>query len=198
MLRCYLHLMLKLMKKLVVFAHQRGWPIKIGKWGKGTPGLVCKQTDFIDGIASFLLLNERGEIVSERMVFIQNNEVVNASLTSEDSTYSKRKKVKLNLKVKEKWWKGDCSVAVTDNADVCPDSCVNILSSMLLASDLKGYIENPNWCFNGVGDEDGAFRKTALDILMMTQGWREYDVSKAWGGDYREPSPIPELWQEQV
>ncbi len=183
-------------EKLIVFAHQRGWPVKIGKWSKETPGLVCKQTDFIDGTASFLLLNERGEIVSERMVFIQNKEVVETSLISNDSIYLKRKKVKLNLKVKEKWWKGDCSVAITDNTDVSPDSSTNILTTLLLTSDLRGYIENPNWYFNGIGNEDKVLRKTALDVLMMTQGWKKYDISKAWDEDYHEPSPIPELWQE--
>lgn len=183
-------------EKLIVFAHQRGWPVKIGKWSQTTPGLVCKLSDFINGTASFLLLTENGQIVSERMIFINHGESVHATLKSNDSIYSSRQKINLSLIVKEKRWKGDCSVAITNNADVAPDSCINLLSSLLLTSDLQGYIEEPTWYFKEMENVEDQTRQNALDILMMTQGWKKYDISKAWAENYHEPSPIPELWQE--
>ena len=41
----------------------------------------------------------------------------------------------------------------------------------MLSSDLKGFIENPSWYF----DSDAPERDTALDLLMLVQGWERYD-----------------------
>ena len=46
----------------------------------------------------------------------------------------------------------------------------NMLTDMLLASDLKGFIANPIYYF---ANEDEK-RKNDLDVLMMVQGWRKY------------------------
>ena len=83
---------------------------------------------------------------------------------------------------------GNFSLAVTDKRDVRVDSTITILSSLLLASDLRGYIEDPAWYFK---DEE---RKTqhALDVLMLTQGWRRYDMAKVFRGAYTRPAIQPE------
>jgi len=47
----------------------------------------------------------------------------------------------------------------------------DLRTSMLLSSDLKGFIENPSWYF----DSDAPERDTALDLLMLVQGWERYD-----------------------
>ena len=174
-------------EKLLVVAHQRGWPVKVGDWQKKTPGLVCNVEDFIEGVASFLLVNESGQIVSERMVFIQNARALTGQVRSSVYSPGKREKVILNLNVSDKWWNGDCSVSVTDNHDVQPDSCTNLLSSLLLSSDLRGHIECPSWYFKRDGNDSiMILRRQALDALMMTQGWRKYDLSKAWARVYKE------------
>ena len=183
-------------ESLLVFAHQRGWPVKVGKWSKKTPGLVCQEEDFLDGIASFLLINEKGYIVGERMIFIQRGEQIKTGaiklLSQSDSTH----RINLQMQVSEKWWKGDCSVSITDNKDVKTDSCNNLLTHLLLTSDLKGHIESPAWYFKN-GDEDlKKLQRMALEALMMTQGWRKYDFRKGWAANYKEPNPIPEQWQE--
>ena len=183
-------------EKLLVIAHQRGWPVKIGKWRKKTPGLVCNHDDFIEGVASFLLVNELGQIVSERMIFIQKDKPLEGKLHTENPIPGKREKVKLSLKVSEKWWNGDCSVSVTDNQDARPDSCDNILSSLLLSADLRGYVESPAWYFQKDANDSTNLRLRALDALMMTQGWRKYDFRKAWAQVYKEPALLPETSQQ--
>ena len=53
----------------------------------------------------------------------------------------------------------------------------NIYSGLLLTSDLKGYIHNPAYYF--FADSDSI--QTALDLVMMTNGWRRFkwnDLSK--------------------
>ena len=182
-------------EKLLVFTHQRGWPVKIGDWKKRTPGLTCNLDDFIEGVASFLLVNEAGQIVSERMIFIQKDRPLIGKLHTTNSYPSKREKVILEVQVSEKWWNGDCSVAITDNHDVQPDSCNNILSSLLLSADLRGYVEAPAWYFQRDENDSLNIRHQALDILMMTQGWRKYDLRKAWAKIYKKAELLPERSQ---
>ena len=47
----------------------------------------------------------------------------------------------------------------------------NILTEMLLASEIKGFVPDPGWYFQ----TDNKERRQALDLLMMTQGWRRFD-----------------------
>ena len=183
-------------EKLIVFAHQRGWPVKLGKWSKTTPGLVCSEDDFIEGVASFLLVNESGQIVSERMVFIRKEDVLSGNMLIDNHHPGEREKISLQLQVSEKWWKGDCSVSVTNNKDMLPDSCNNILSSLLLSSDLRGYIEAPAWYFEKDSQDTLDIRTRALDALMMTQGWKKYDFNKVWKKEYQEPVLLPERSQQ--
>ena len=182
-------------EKLLVFAHQRGWPVKIASWKKKTPGLTCKLEDFTEGAASFLLVNEDGQIVSERMIFIQKNNPLNGKLNNQNQQSGKREKISIELQVAEKRWNGNCSVSVTDNHDVQPDSCNNILSSLLLSADLRGYIEAPAWYFQKDEQDSLNIRKKALDALMMTQGWRKHDMRNSWNKTYKEPKLLPEQSQ---
>lgn len=183
-------------EKLLVFTHQRGWPVKIASWKKRIPGLTCNLEDFTEGTASFLLVNEAGQIVSERMIFIQKNNLLSGKLNNKNPQLSKREKVSIELQVSDKQWDGNCSVAVTDNHDVQPDSCNNILSSLLLSSDLRGYIEAPAWYFQKDEHDSLNIRQKALDVLMMTQGWRKHDMKKAWNKVYKEPELLPERSQQ--
>ena len=64
------------------------------------------------------------------------------------------------------------SIAVRDADQLDPTFATgNIMTSMLLESDVKGFIENPDWYF----ERDDKEHRDALDLLMMVQGWRRYD-----------------------
>lgn len=179
-------------KNMQVYALQRGWPIAVGKWKKNTLGLVCNIDEFIEGVASFVLVNGEGKIVSERLLFIHKNEQPRGKLHIDNPNPGKREKVCLTLEIPEENWEGDCSVAVVDNRDIRPDSCENILSSFLLSSDLRGHIEAPAWYFEKDGDDTLNVRRHALDALMMTQGWRKYNLEKTWAEIYKFPQIIHE------
>ena len=62
----------------------------------------------------------------------------------------------------------------------------------MLSSELRGVIEDPDWYFapdNAQGDE-------GLDELLLTQGWRRYDVPKLLRDEYKEPYYPLEAGQE--
>ncbi|GAB6010831.1 hypothetical protein [Viscerimonas tarda] len=46
----------------------------------------------------------------------------------------------------------------------------NVMTNMLLSSELKGYIEDPAYYF----EKDDEKTKSDLDLLVLTQGWRRY------------------------
>ena len=47
----------------------------------------------------------------------------------------------------------------------------NILTEMLLASEIKGFVPHPGYFF----EKDDKEHRMALDLLMMTQGWRRFN-----------------------
>jgi hypothetical protein len=138
---------------------------------------VIPKSKFPTGILQISLLTDEGDPISERIVFIQHNDALNVSLNTPRQVYTIRQKVTMNLLVKNKQVPtiGTFSLSVTDENKVpCnEDDETTILSAMLLSSDIKGYIEKPNYYFNHV-DAD---RTANLDLLMLTQGYRKFVYS---------------------
>ena len=69
---------------------------------------------------------------------------------------------------------GNFSVSVTDDHVVIADTALNIMTSLLLTSDLRGNIPDPAYYFRKTGQSS----VYALDMLMLTQGWRRYDTEQ--------------------
>jgi len=67
------------------------------------------------------------------------------------------------------------SIAVVDAGQVITDDLQSgICSYKLLESELKGFIEDPGYYFT----EDGGIRQQELDLLLLTQGYRNFPVQK--------------------
>lgn len=79
--------------------------------------------------------------------------------------------------------KGDFSIAVTDRSAIPLRTAGDIYSTLVLSSELRGVIEEPDYYFNA----QHADAAQALDELLLTQGWRRYDVPKLLRGEYEEP-----------
>jgi hypothetical protein len=150
------------------------------------------KSKFPTGIIQFTLFTGTGVPVSERIVFVQNNDMLNLSLTSDKKIYNTRQNVKIAVSAKNKALPvvGNFSVSVIDESKVPFDenSETTILSNLLLTSDLKGYIEKPNYYFlakNVKAAED-------LDVLMLTQGYRRISYPNILAGKYPPIYLIPE------
>ncbi len=127
------------------------------------------------GVAQFTLFSPVGELLSERLLFIQNHDQLNLHISSDKPEYFKREKVHIKLNAINASGNpamGHFSVSVTDENKVIPDKNAenNILTNLLLTSDLKGYVEHPNYYFT---DTSASSRKN-LDVLMLTQGYRRF------------------------
>jgi len=91
------------------------------------------------------------------------------------AVYTFRQKMKIELNAKDKNGKpvnGSFSVAVTDESKApVNDGAENtIMTNLLLTSELKGTVEQPNYYFTGVDEKTN----TGLDLLMLTQGYRHF------------------------
>lgn len=64
------------------------------------------------------------------------------------------------------------SVSVRDNdIEDLHYNAGNILTNLLLSSEIRGFIQSPEYYF----ESQDPHRLKALDLLMMIQGWRRYD-----------------------
>jgi len=120
--------------------------------------------------------------LSERMVFNKKYEEINVEFHTDKEAYETHEKVISTLILKDydnQPLAGHFSVAITDDNDIAVDSSTTILSSLLLASELKGYIENPTYYL-----QDGFDQNVALDYLMMTHGWRRYNIPDVVKGNF--------------
>ncbi|MBF8964984.1 TonB-dependent receptor plug domain-containing protein [Pontibacter sp. FD36] len=150
------------------------------------------KADFPTGIARFNLATANGEPLAERLVFIDNNDNLDISLTTDKKTYAGRERVTMQVLARDKQGKPvstDFSLAITDDELVTPElQGLNINAYLLLTSDLRGYVQNPGYYF-----EDGdAVRQEALSYLLMTQGWRRFAWQQAAKGEFPELKHSPE------
>ncbi|MBQ3324797.1 MAG: hypothetical protein IJG81_08150 [Muribaculaceae bacterium] len=149
-------------------------------------GSVTIETDTLPaGVVQSLLMNENGRMLSERLFFVTGKQVPKAQLNSDQSSYDSRELVQASVDLSDFTFAdtiaGNFAVSVTDDRTIVPDTTTSILTELLLQSDLQGRINNPAWYFITPG------RQQELDMLMMTQGWRRYDVPRAFAGKIVEP-----------
>ncbi|WP_295674757.1 TonB-dependent receptor plug domain-containing protein [uncultured Mucilaginibacter sp.] len=139
-------------------------------------GLEFPARVFPTGILKMTLFSDTGEPLNERLAFIQNPDLLKLSINSDKHVFATRENVKLNLSARDKAGNpvtGSFSVSVVDESKVLVDDDAgnSILSYLLLSSEVKGYIEKPNFYFTNNTPESRA----DLDLLMLTQGFRRFE-----------------------
>ncbi|RNL55415.1 TonB-dependent receptor plug domain-containing protein [Pedobacter jejuensis] len=126
------------------------------------------------GIIQLSLLNAHNQPISERLIFNQYTDEVKLVINGLKPTYQKGEQIELELQATDRLGKpvvASLSMSVTTgNSPTDGDSENTIYSNLLLTSDLKGYIEQPNYYFS----DRSEIRVKALDDLMLTHGWRRY------------------------
>jgi hypothetical protein len=118
-----------------------------------------------EGVAAITLYDDQNKPNCERLVYIHHPNTFNSSVTTSKKTYSPKEKVTVQIDTKSA---ANLSMAVVD-ADMAPDAANDIVSSLLLGSELKGNIEQAHRYF-----DTNVNRYKQLDLLLMTQGWRNF------------------------
>lgn len=176
---------------LSLVAHLRGVVLYSQPWDEKRSYISFDKNFFPAGIVHLLLLDKDRNILSERLVFSnQSSTFARVSIKPDQSAYQTKHNINLEIRVTDEDLtplSGNFSISVVDKRDVTIDTTSSIISTLLLTSELKGYIESP-MSYLQIGN-----RKTtaALDVLMMTQGWRRYNVPEILKGNLQKELKYP-------
>ncbi|MFD0749621.1 hypothetical protein ACFQZS_05665 [Mucilaginibacter calamicampi] len=148
------------------------------------------KTRFPEGIVQITVFSKNFTPLAERLVFIRNaKQQLNINVSNANISDKLRMAITATDDAGQPIT-GAFSIAVT-NAGKVPyseDDEVTILSDMLLTSDLKGYIEQPNYYFA----DTLAMKQKHLDNLMLTQGWRRFTWPDVLAGKLKTALFAPE------
>ena len=159
--------------EVYLVAHTRG-SVKIAEAGMlrdGKASFLIDKTKLGDGISQLTLFNSTKQPVCERLIFKYPAHRLHIDVRTDKDMYATRKKIDLEVTTTgsdDKASMADCSLSVfrTDGLQTAPTD--HILDYLLLTSDLKGKVESPGYYFEHPEDEQ------AVDLLMITQGWRRF------------------------
>lgn len=129
--------------------------------------------DITPGITHITIMNDQFEPMAERLIFKYPEEQNPISLSLPKQEYGKRDKVRLTLNssdLESNGAIGQLSISVFRNSEHVPSS-ENIISNLLLTSDIKGKIEDLGIYF----DSKNTHKEEQMDLLLLTHGWRRFD-----------------------
>ena len=132
----------------------------------------------MQGIAEFTLYNADGQPMAERLVYVHPERKLHIELNTDSVRYFTHGKGKLNVKVTDEAGnpvQAHLGLSIFDGAYQNELNPENMLSYCLLSTEIKGNIHNPAYYFDGNNKD----RLSALDLLLLTQGWRRYVWEKA-------------------
>lgn len=137
----------------------------------GQYALMLAKNSIPSGVLRITIYNQQMLPLNERAVFIWHGDDLKLEMRTGKSGYKTRDSVELSIQIKD-YNPADSiaffSLAVIDSSQVSYSAYrENIVSYMLLSSDLKGAVEDPYYYF--VNPLPGA-----ADALMLTQGWVRY------------------------
>lgn len=147
----------------------------------GTVSKVIPRKQLRDGIQQVTLFTPEGKILSERLVWVAPfNKPLVFQVKQNEKVYQPFSPIVLDFSLKDNTGtprQGEFSLSVQDVGGlVCRDG-MNLKTDMILCSDLKGYIHDPEFYF----EKDDEAHLHALDLLLMVQGWRRYEWKEMAG-----------------
>ena len=130
-------------------------------------------SELAEGISHLTLLSNDFTPLCERLVFKypENTDIVSLKLDNQE--YQKREKIDLTLGWDQQPKEDDLahfSISVSRATNSGEDNS-NIVSNLLLTSDIKGSIPDPRMFF----DPGNRVKARQLDLIMLTNGWRRFD-----------------------
>lgn len=137
------------------------------------------------GIAEFTLYNAEMQPLSERLVYIHPEKKLYVTAKMDKDLYELREKATLHVTVKDEAGNpvpnANLGVSVFDSEYENAIYPMTMLSYNYLISQLRGEIYNAPWYF----DESNADRLRAMDLLLLTQGWRRYVWNSQISSNYK-------------
>ena len=137
----------------------------------GKASFLVDRDSLGDGVSHLTVFDASRQPICERLVFRQPTRQLHITVAPDKDSYRMRDKIGLSLSTEDGSGHPvatDCSLSVFLVDSLQPVSNQHIASYLLLASDLKGRIESPDYYFDHPEDEE------AMNNLLMTHGWRKF------------------------
>lgn len=143
---------------------------------KGTNDITVREDIFPAGIAQFTLYTSEKRPLAERLVFLNSDRELHVTLSTNKQLYLPREKVHMTITTRDEHGQpvpSNFSLTVVDDKlwTLADDRQDNILSWLLMSSELRGPIEEPPFYFK----KDEPKAPSALDLVMLTNGYRYFD-----------------------
>ncbi|MFR9602750.1 MAG: hypothetical protein SNG02_02635 [Rikenellaceae bacterium] len=165
------------LEEMNVIIHTRGKIVSVNRVEAGKAHRISQDL-LLDGVSVISVVDRLNRVVSERIVFKKPVASPTISFTTNATNYEAREMVTLDLQIKGSDGnpsQGEFAISVVDDKTIPQDSTLsNAVSYLLLSSEIKGNIENPGSYFI----DNSKLADSKLDLLMMTQGWRRFDLEK--------------------
>lgn len=145
--------------------------------------------DIPAGIVQVTVFTENEKPLAERIVFVNHQDYYFITdINSPMKGLTKRARNVIQIDVPDTI-ACNLSLAITD-ATVNPPKKGedDIFSSVLLTSDIKGYVHNPGYYFSS--EVDSVTKH--LDLVMMTNGWRRFKWEEVLAGNFPKLTHAPE------
>lgn len=122
------------------------------------------------GVNELMLLDADAKVLASRLFFVNHDDKAkNVSVKTDKMEYKPFEPISLEVKGAEP--KTPFAISVRDaRTDDTSFDDGNMMTEMLLCSDLKGFVASPAYYF----ESNDEAHTTALDNLLMVQGWRRY------------------------
>ena len=135
------------------------------------------------GVADVTLFDSDGRIWADRLFFVNNHEHDDGLITANierTRTYAPYETVSVDVQLPQVAEPTVFSLSIRDtNTDEPSYDDGNLMTTLLLSSELRGFVAYPAHYF----EADDVEHRRHLDLLMLVQGWRRYNWQELAQGE---------------
>ncbi|OQP65596.1 MG2 domain-containing protein [Niastella populi] len=132
------------------------------------------------GIMQITVFDERNNPLAERLVFIENYQLIAPRIITDTLNTKARGRNQFSFSVNDVGAATLSCLVTSDIAGTTLNQEDNIASSLLLTTDLPGQINNPGYYFKNKEPQT----LHHLNLLLMTHGWRRFEWKRILQNDY--------------
>ncbi len=156
----------------------------------GSTALTIDKSQLTTGVCNLIVIDEEGKPLSDRLFFVNHHDYDNQAIVVDEGekTYDPFQQIDLSFQAPVD--ANHISIAVRDGAtDELTYDTGNMMTDLLLSSELKGFVAYPDYYF----EADDREHRQHLDLLLMVQGWRRYDYQELTSGQPLRYAPEQQM-----
>jgi hypothetical protein len=157
----------------------------------GTAHFSINKNKLNEGVSYVTLFDDQHRPLCERLIFKRPERKLLINAGADAKTYDTRKKVSFAIATRDEHNRdigANLSVSVFRIDSLQKDDASHIAGYLWLSASLKGHIESPDYYLETNNEETNQ----ALDNLMLSQGWTQFDWTKILAGETHRFAFLPE------